>query len=92
MSKKSLIISTIILLVITLFIVKGSVNASQTITFNAVNNTTAVPTVPEPQNVTPVNTTVVPQTGEYDTYIIAGVGAFAVVIGITAFALSKKNN
>jgi len=92
MNKKSLALSTIIFMMLVLFIAKGSALASQTITFNTVaNNTTAVPTVPK--NTAPVvNTTTVPQTGEYDTYIIAGVGAVAVVIGITAFALSKKNN
>lgn len=93
MSKKSLALSTIIFMMLVLFIAKGSALASQTITFNTVaNNTTAVPTVPE--NTAPVvtNTTTVPQTGEYDTYIIAGVGAVAVIVGLTAFALSKKNN
>ena len=94
MSKKSLALSTIIFMMLVLFIAKGSTLASQTITFNTVaNNTTAVPTVPE--NTTPVvtnTTTTVPQTGEYDTYIIAGVGAVAVIVGLTAFALSKKNN
>lgn len=93
MSKKSLALSTIIFMMLVLFIAKGSALASQTITFNTVaNNTTAVPTVPENTTPVPTNTTTVPQTGEYDTYIIAGVGAVAVVIGLTAFALSKKNN
>lgn len=100
MNKKSFVVSTIIFIIMIFFIAKGTALASQTITFNVTsNNTTAVPTVPENKtpvvtNTTPVvtNTTGVPQTGEHDTYIIAGVGAFAVVIGLTAFALSKKNN
>ena len=57
-----------------------------------VNNTTAVPTVPEPQNVTPVNTTVVPQTGEYDTYIIAGIAVVVVAIGAFSFINSRRYN
>ena len=45
-----------------------------------------------PQNNTPVNATTVPQTGEYDTYIIAGIAVVVVAIGAFSFINSRRYN
>lgn len=71
--------------------------ANNTTTNNVTNNTTRNTTVLNTSN----NTTVVnninqnvtkdlPKTGENDTYVIAGIGILAIVIGGVAFIRSKK--
>ena len=45
-----------------------------------------------PQNNTPANATTVPQTGEYDTYIIAGIAVVVVAIGAFSFINSRRYN
>ena len=45
-----------------------------------------------PQNNTPTNATTVPQTGEYDTYIIAGIAVVVVAIGAFSFINSRRYN
>lgn len=45
---------------------------------------------PAPVVNTTTNTTTVPQTGEYDTYIIAGIAVVVVAIGAFSFVNAKR--
>jgi LPXTG-motif cell wall-anchored protein len=101
MKDRKVIYTTILIVMILFFLVRGVAFASQSIVFNLTSDNNAAaqqvqtqnvaPTVVTPTNiVTNTVTETVPQTGESDTFIIASIGAVAVVIGIASFIMSKK--
>ena len=65
---------------------------------NTVNNTVNTTTLNTTRNTAIVNninqnvTKDLPQTGENDTYVIAGIGILAIIIGAVAFIRSRKYN
>ena len=102
MKDRKVIYTTILIVMILFFLVRGVAFGSQSIVFNLTSDNNAAqevqtqnvaPTVVTPTNIVNVVNTVtetVPQTGESDTFIIASIGAVAVVIGIASFIMSKK--
>ena len=68
-------------------------NATTNTTTNSVTNTTTNTTRLNTSTTNNINSDVnkdLPQTGETDTYIIAGIGAVALVIGTIAFIKSRS--
>ena len=62
-------------------------NTVNTTTLNTTKTTTAIV-----NNINQNVTKDLPQTGENDTYVIAGIGILAVIIGGVAFIRSRKYN
>ena len=71
---------------------------NNTVANNVTNNTVNTTTLNTTKNTAIVNninqnvTKDLPQTGENDTYVIAGIGILAVIIGGVAFIRSRKYN
>ena len=71
----------------------GATNTTTNTTTNSVTNATTNTTRLNTSTTNNINSDVnkdLPQTGETDTYIIAGIGAVALVIGTIAFIKSRS--
>lgn len=70
-------------------------NTTNNVVNNTTTNTTVLNTTRNTAIVNNINQNVtkdLPQTGENDTYVIAGIGILAIAIGAVAFIRSRKYN